>query len=254
MKRLRHPIKSAREPFGKAGLIVAIVALVAAIGGTAFAAGKLTSGQKKEVEKIAKKSGKPGPAGPQGPAGPAGAKGENGAPGTNGTNGTNGKSVTVEGIAEGESECEERGGAKVEQEGGGPSAEVCNGETGFTSTLPKGKTETGVWAVHSPQETVGAWVPLSFSIPLEYNAASLIHSEILAEGEEETTNCPGTAIEPKALEGFLCVYTHTGAPTPVTTYGIGIGSGGVGTTGAILRIPANKGGLEVEGSWAVTAP
>ena len=48
---IRHPIRAAREPFGKAGLIVAIVALVAAIGGTALAASGLNSKQKKEVDK-----------------------------------------------------------------------------------------------------------------------------------------------------------------------------------------------------------
>jgi len=51
MQRLRHPVRAIREPFGKAGLIVAIFALVMAMVGGAYAAGKLTSGQKKEVEK-----------------------------------------------------------------------------------------------------------------------------------------------------------------------------------------------------------
>ena len=66
MKRLRHPIRAIREPFGTAGLIVACVALVLALTGAAFAAAGLTGKQKKEVEKIAKKyAGKPGAAGAQ---------------------------------------------------------------------------------------------------------------------------------------------------------------------------------------------
>jgi hypothetical protein len=103
MSRLRHPIRAIREPFGKAGLIVACLALVFAMAGGAFAAkGALTGKQKKEVEKIAKKyAGAPGPAGaagaqgPAGPAGPAGAKGETGAAGTGsaGAPGANGKTV-----------------------------------------------------------------------------------------------------------------------------------------------------------------
>ena len=148
MSRLRHPIRAAREPFGKAGLVVAIVALVAAIGGTALAATKLNSTQKKEVEKIAKKyAGKPGANGTNGTNGTNGSPGEKGAPGSPGAKGENGKSVTVTEIpaAPGEA-CEEQGGALVQQEGAPEGTEVCNGTTGFTSTLPKGKTETGFWS------------------------------------------------------------------------------------------------------------
>ena len=62
---------------GTAGLLVAIVALVFAMVGGAYAAkGALTGKQKKEVTKIAKKyAGKPGAQGPQGPAGLVGPKG-----------------------------------------------------------------------------------------------------------------------------------------------------------------------------------
>ncbi|MFL5898533.1 MAG: hypothetical protein ACJ76D_08740 [Solirubrobacterales bacterium] len=70
MKPLRHPIRGIREPFGTAGLIIACVPPVLALTGAAFAAGKPTSKQKKEVEKIAKKfAGKPGAPGETGPAG-----------------------------------------------------------------------------------------------------------------------------------------------------------------------------------------
>lgn len=126
MKLLRHPKRAIREPFGKAGLIVAIVALVAATVGGAYAAtggqplatssGKhhkknknkksnagLNGKQKKQVKNIAKSEAKkyansnPGAAGatgPQGPAGAAGAKGDKGEKGDNGTNGTNGANGT----------------------------------------------------------------------------------------------------------------------------------------------------------------
>src|SRR6478752_2320107 len=91
MNRLRHPVRAIREPFGTAGLVVACVALIAALGGTAFAAAKLNSTQKKEVEKIAKKfAGKPGAPGAQGPAGPAGKDGSNGAAGAKGATGAKG--------------------------------------------------------------------------------------------------------------------------------------------------------------------
>src|SRR3954453_22689625 len=61
-----------KEPFGKAGLTVAILALVLAMVGGAWAAVGLNGKQKKEVRKIAKTfAGKPGVAGQQGPAAPA---------------------------------------------------------------------------------------------------------------------------------------------------------------------------------------
>jgi hypothetical protein len=84
---LRHPGRALREPFGKAGLIVACCALVLACTGAAFAAGRLTGPQKKEVGKIAAKvakkdAGKQGPAGKTGPAGPAGPAGAAGPAGS----------------------------------------------------------------------------------------------------------------------------------------------------------------------------
>jgi hypothetical protein len=96
MKRHRHPIRGIREPFGKAGTVIGIVALVFAMVGGAFAAGVLTAKQKKEVEKIAKKfagkngaTGELGPVGKQGPVGQPGqgTKGDQGIQGIQGVPG-----------------------------------------------------------------------------------------------------------------------------------------------------------------------
>jgi hypothetical protein len=82
MQRPRHPIRAIREPFGKAGLTVAILALVLAMVGGAYAAGALTRKQKKEVVKIAKRyAGKDGLAGAQGKEGKQGPTGQEGPPG-----------------------------------------------------------------------------------------------------------------------------------------------------------------------------
>jgi hypothetical protein len=90
LRHPRHPARALREPFGKAGLIVACCALLLACTGAAFAAGKLTGPQKKEVGKIAAKvakkdAGKQGPKGATGAAGPAGPAGAAGAPGAAGS-------------------------------------------------------------------------------------------------------------------------------------------------------------------------
>jgi hypothetical protein len=245
MKRLRHPIRAIREPFGTAGLIVACVALIAALGGTAFAAAKLNSTQKKEVEKIAKKFAKAGPAGAPGAAGangtagsegkagavgPVGLQGPEGPAGEKGPKGANGKSVIAEPAVNGSGagECE-AGGTKFEVEGSGTPEAVCNGTTGFTKTLPSGETETGTWSAGPfAAETVAEpafhalFVPISFSIPLAAPlenpalctaSACQVHY-VTPEGEElngafneeTSTECNGSAEAPSAEPGNLCIY------------------------------------------------
>jgi hypothetical protein len=206
MKRLRHPVRAIREPFGTAGLIVACVALIAALGGTAFAAAKLNSTQKKEVEKIAKKfagkPGAPGAAGPQGPAGangaagakgatgPQGSAGAKGATGADGATGEDGKSVESLTIDTGQEACAGQGGAEYNVEGSNEFTQVCSGKEGSPwtvgGTLPPGAAETGAWAFHGGTEkvtvvtgteptetqevTIGdteAWAPFSFALRLQ---------------------------------------------------------------------------------------
>jgi hypothetical protein len=130
--------------------VIAIIALVFAMAGGAYAASsKLTGPQKKEVEKIAKKvAGKPGapgaqgPVGPQGPAGLKGDKGDKGDPGNQGLPGTNGNSVQV--VEEGATVCEPNGGVIYEVKGSGVENEVCNGANGQDAGFSyKFSAETG---------------------------------------------------------------------------------------------------------------
>ena len=244
-----------KEPFGKAGLTVAILALVMALVGGAYAANHTATASKAKPGPRGKtgKTGKTGPAGPQGPAGPAGPagpKGDTGPAGSNGAPGANGKSVAVSEIEEGEAECEGRGGAMVTPEGG-TGVEVCTGEEGEPGaihpgeTLPKGASETGVWAVGS-LTTKSAKIPVSFPIPLP--------SEVAARVEGEATfaeNCPGSNENPKAKEGFFCVYI--GEVTPNTA--IAANATGTNTVGFVVRLLTAEPSLEEggAGTWAVTA-
>jgi hypothetical protein len=85
-----------KDRFGTAGVVLGVIAIVLAIGGSAIAASGLNGKQKKEVKAIAKSfqgTGPIGPAGAAGTAGPAGAKGDNGTNGNDGTNGADGKTV-----------------------------------------------------------------------------------------------------------------------------------------------------------------
>jgi hypothetical protein len=245
--------------------VLAIAALVFAMVGGAWAAGGLTTKQKKEVTKIAKKyAGQPGPpgatgaagaAGPAGPAGPVGLPGPTGDAGPAGSQGPPGNSIVVSAEAAG-ANCTV-GGVKVEVQNVIGEKYVCNGQTGFTNVLPSGKTETGSWMVI----TGDVVVPLSFNIPL---AAPLASSNVhyVTKSEIEGTPpaaCQGTSAEPKAAAGHLCVYEKDklAASISVSIFDTSSLSGsfpgqGAARSGATLAAPGFEG--FAWGTWAVTAP
>jgi hypothetical protein len=263
------------EKLGTAGFIISIIALIAALSGGAYAASKsLTGKQKKEVENIAKKyAGKPGANGTNGGNGSNGAggakgdKGDLGAQGLQGTAGVpgaGGKSVQVGTAAVGE--CAD-GGITVQKEGEVASKKaVCNGETGFTETLPPGETETGYWDMTEVGSGALAATTISFSIPLEKGSPEgKAFGFTLAQTENEefgSSGCEGTASEPTAPPGVLCVYTAieepvgTTAPEPRSFQEGFMSFGSYGTSGAFLSggfIP-DETVANIWGTWAVTAP
>jgi hypothetical protein len=294
MKRLRHPIRAIREPFGKAGLILACIALIAAVGGTAYAATKLNGTQKKEVEKIAKKyagkDGAPGAAGTNGTngtngkdgtAGEKGEKGEKGDTGNAGGAGAAGKSVVTGEFSGSGGNCHE-GGATVEQEGNAGSKKyVCNGEEGEeghagangnpwtpNNTLPSGATETGAWTIPSGFEgSVQTAISFPVKLPAELDEAHV--GVVIPGGAAELTeqhvgtvnappvNCLGSPAAPSAPAGFLCVYmsSSTGAIGIPTVFNLESPLGnGASTAGAIVTDVTNSTTVAVYGTWAVTAP
>lgn len=262
-----------REQIGTAGLIVAIVALVAALGGGAYAAKgglKLNPKQKKEVRAIAKKEAerfaKRGPKGAKGDPGAPGAKGDPGAPGANGSNGANGKdgkSVTVTAEPEG-SNCPD-GGVAVEVEGSGNPAYACNGTTGFTATLPSGQTETGTWGGNYVEGDL-AVEAINFNIPLASAPEPVFVGYSQADKEQgEAEGCPGLLGDgtPTAEPGKLCIYYTFNFQEKVELEAINfvrLASGDVGAdpsgTGMMVACTTeeNKYPCIGGGVWAVTAP
>jgi hypothetical protein len=246
------------ERLGTAGFLIAIVALAAALSGTAIAAtGALTGKQKKEVTKIAKKyAGKPGAPGAAGPAGPAGLQGDTGAQGKEGPQGKQG----IQGVQ------------------GVPGA------TGFTETLPPGKTETGTWSIAVPptQEPFELKTDVSFSIPLAKAGKAFYFSrgDVAAEkfGKEGETSCEvgesgcvdtgchwelnnENAQPEAAIGGTLCVFADqdpAGAQGPYfypPSEPFGLGYGPSGTFMLFLRDSKPSAiALNGAGTWAVTAP
>jgi collagen triple helix repeat protein len=243
-----------REHLGSAGLIVAIVALVAALGGGAVAAtggsgeGKATASAKGKPGPRGKtgKTGPAGPAGPVGAVGAAGPQGPAGAKGDKGETGANGISVASEEFAgTKDGKCAGRGGSKFVAASGNTYA--CNGKAGepWTAggTLPPEETETGAWSfgpIEAPSPTFNEYtrIPLSFTIPLEAGlSASQVHfinvagEETLGITEDEITEqlevieapptaCLGSVAAPSAEPGHLCVYS---AAVELTGFPVGVG-------------------------------
>jgi hypothetical protein len=237
---------------GTAGFVVAILALIAALAGSAFAAATLSGPQKKQVTKIATQIAKKyaGATGPAGPAGPAGKDGTNGSNGKDGATGPQG--LTGETGATGE-------------------AGVCSVSIP-KCVLPPGATETGLWSLKVPEgdATSGFEEFVTVSFPLRVTPAIPVDNfrwigreAWLEPGEEyDTTHCPGSNEDPQAAPGFLCFYAGRLSP--------GIGEGPQRkpctstpedltfdrTSGATLGFCVNTAGEEASGlgDWAITAP
>ena len=244
-----------RTRFGIPG-VISVIALVFALVGGAYAANNSSSGGKATASAKAKKgpkgpkgaTGPAGPAGAQGPAGPAGAKGDAGANGSNGATGATGPTGPT--------------GAKGAT---GPTGVTgATGFSGFTEKLPPGNTEAGIWSLSAyglpNQKEVLA--PISFSIPLAEGSESafVLSKEEIAneEGEGFEAGCTGTATEPVAPEGTLCVYTARNDSENVFLLGVPFFAEHVGYQSAGATVVAfaeeDGGNIIANGSWAVTAP
>jgi hypothetical protein len=182
-------------------------------------------------------AGQAGAIGPVGPQGPAGAPGARGADGINGTNGTNGE----------------------------------DGDPGQPWTpdneLPSNATLTGAWGFGLARtDEFRARVPISFPIRLP-NALGAANVRIPTDANF-ATNCTGTAADPQANPGFLCIYTGhlTGAsfspgdflPAAVINAAAAAGPAqtlrSAGVSGAVLSFEVSADFAQGSGTWAVTAP
>jgi hypothetical protein len=248
-------LQRTRDQVGTAGLLVAIIALIAALGGGAYAAsGGLTGKQKKEVTKIAQAQAKKlAPAGPAGPEGHAGAKGDAGAPGAPGAPGANGAGVTVKPYV-GEECGTEEGTEFTNSTGTSFACNGENGETGFTTTLPSGKVEHGVWSVGPyPGVTENrTFAPVSFAIPL---GAAEVPVHYMAEGVTPTTACPGTIAAPLAAKGNVCVYASFEEETAfLRPNNPEKSTETAGPSGTLLLFELESEEAKARGVWVATAP
>jgi hypothetical protein len=228
------------------------VALVFAMSGGALAANRYLITSTKQISPKVLKAlqGKNGASGAQGSAGPAGKEGLAGKEGPTGKEGTAGK----EGAAGKEGPAGKEGAAGKE---GSPWT--------AGGTLPAEKSETGSWNTDAPGNAPPySWL-FTISFPIELGGA-LGEGEVHYVGEHGNgTTCPGSATEPNATPGNLCLYQafaigveeeegHAKASiSPVSTAFITSDVQGTSTSGALVNIPRDKEEPVLAfGTWAVT--
>jgi hypothetical protein len=257
--------------------VIASLALVFAMAGGAYAAGKYVITSTKQISPKVLKSltGKAGPAGKagangiagaagaQGTAGGRGEKGEKGDSGAAGTSGSDGQSVTSKTLGPEEGGCEEGG---VELSSASGKSSVCDGLKGAkgapgepwtpNNQLPKGATETGSWIApaNSSMEEFGT---ISFTVQL---AGSLdgSHVQYVTLAEKTSTHCPGEVEKPAAESGFLCVYEGplsepVGSALGANIFKPGSLSSGAGPAGAVIGTESESANARFVGTWAVKA-
>ena len=226
------------------------LALMFAMSGGAYAAGKIVITSTKQISpKVLKalkgangKEGAQGPAGSAGPVGPGGPAGAQGPAGKDGAQGIQG----------------EKG------ERGEPGSE--GSPWTATGKLPSGKSETGTWAyVGSKENEAKGTAAISFTLPLE--KAPQVE---FVYAEKQGAHCVGSATEPTAPKGYLCVYDGDpeelapGVPGTVKFLGFTNGesfppSEGSSKEGALLHLETVEIGKSpipyalAEGTWIVTA-
>ncbi len=270
-----------REQFSTTALILSIVALVFAMMGGAYAASNASKA--KLIPGPRGKQGKPGKEGPQGPAGPQGLagapgakgdpglKGDQGIPGPKGNDGAPGKSVKVKPLAiGGQPECEETGGALVEEEDGSPKVPVCNGKKGedgedgtfdFSIKLEPGEVETGVWAFNNLDLADGeVRLPVSLTVRLNEAVFTEESQRVWFTGEPNfSAHCTGNASEPVVVNAAeLCIYA-AGAGLSSATFGGAFrpgagqpgGTQGLNPLGGYLKFISTADNASGSGVWAV---
>ena len=213
-------------------LVIALIALFIAMGGTGYAASQSTAtvaasatAKIKKVNsrvsrvarllntvrrQIASLALTPGPAGPTGPRGEKGEKGDKGDKGDPGP---------------------------------------------ITGTLPSGVTERGTFALRENLPAAGEG-QTQIAFVLSLSAPPTVH--YINDGTPPPAECPGTPADPKANPGHFCIYEGV-APINSTSRGefdAVTGTNNVATTfgGAVFMDAAAAGDTRIRGSWAVTAP
>lgn len=135
------------------------------------------------------------------------------------------------------------------------AGQLPKGETGppgpYPDALPSGTTLRGTYAASGTAAAAGAVVrdAPTFAFGLAFDWAS----HVILAGAAPPPECPGTANDPEALAGHLCVFEGFGNNRAlVIDAADGTGSKRYGWIAQIAAVAA--GDFQSRGTWAVTAP
>jgi hypothetical protein len=151
-------------------------------------------------------------------------------------------------------------GPKGEPGAPGPKGDKGDpGEAGAPGgILPGHATVKGEYVIDFYADIAGQAGDTAISFAASLSAApSAPHENFIRAGQGSTANCPGSASDPKAAPGNLCVYERVAA---------NVGDGGLFALGSLTPNAADlygaalgvsaiaKGTASSAGTWAVTAP
>jgi hypothetical protein len=151
------------------------------------------------------------------------------------------------------------------------------GDTGqpgpFPAELPSGKTLTGVYSVSGVATAAGQYSDMPISFGFRFASAPTVVTVGINDTAQQATaaGCPGTAADPNADPGKICLYEMGrdntsdlvdapkeagGAVARVAGYTPPVGDFGTATRfGTIVEVlSAGAGNLYSNGVWAATSP
>lgn len=118
----------------------------------------------------------------------------------------------------------------------------------FPAVVPAAHTVFGRYGFDVDTDGTGDWgTSIEYPVPMPES----LTPEFLDSGDDPTENCPGTAAEPAAVPGFLCLYA-------ITQVNLSDGMNFLGNTpfgvNAYTTTGGSAGDAYGHGTWAATAP
>lgn len=224
-------------------LVLSVLALILALGGTALAAGSVSTAKRhadvKQDKKLIRKMAKHLSVKHAKTAGHANTA-------ANATHATTADSATnADNATHATSSDTATHATSADTATNATTATTALNATGLAGPLAAGQTLTGTWDTAGHKATAGDFVDeSSLSFAIQLSAAPT--ANFITVGGAPTTNCPGSATAPAAAAGQLCLYATlqtgaTGLSIATTKYGAFYFPTGVAA-------PSN---YEVRGVWAV---
>ncbi|HEY1420000.1 MAG TPA: hypothetical protein VGG90_04745 [Candidatus Dormibacteraeota bacterium] len=129
-----------------------------------------------------------------------------------------------------------------------------------TTTAPSGLTQRGVFVITG--DASSGTLDTSITFPLELAASPKVVEVPNGVPNPDPTHCPGSPEAPSAAPGYLCLYDefeyNVDQRIPgeyLRVSGIDAMLGDASPFGAFLRADfVVQGSIDIDGSWAVTAP